>query len=247
LSEKKYHAIVTVGTSILRNTSSEDTERACSDPKSQKCLEFLVKKLNSDPSKVSAEVNSMRTYLNEKERKIASVTLLASDTDEGKVCAEALRSFFEDRGIKAEVMVVEKLGKAFEVGTSNLMDAIAKAVATARKEGLEIILNLTGGYKAESAIAYVSALLLSVDKVLYIHETLRVPVELPALPLSIKGEELARLSRLTELNPYCKDWLEAGFNDREIEDLVDKGLVEMDGGKCKVRDIVKEILKIYES
>lgn len=242
---KHYYAIITVGTSILKNASGDkEFDEKCNNPLGEECLDYLYKKLLMNPRKMSAEINTIWDYLNSKS--IKSVTLLASETDEGKASAKVLQRYFRSMGTEADITVVEKLGTAFEVGTVNLMDAISKSVKEGKKHGLSVLLNLTGGYKAESAMAYLSALLLGIEKILYMHETLKHPVELPSVPIELKKSVAEKLSSVAD-SQNCIQWLSMGMSQDELLELKDRGVVEESGALCRVREIVKELIEIYKN
>ncbi len=133
--------------------------------------------LKEDPRRASAEINALLGYLDKVIGvEIEKAHLLVSDTLAGKVTANVLMKYLEEvMGIDADRHVVQGFGSEdFKGALKNLTDTVRDIV----KKSKSVVLNLTGGFKAEiaalSALAAESGL-----RAYYIHERSREVVMLP--------------------------------------------------------------------
>ncbi|MCS6950468.1 MAG: putative CRISPR-associated protein [Armatimonadota bacterium] len=164
--------IATVGTSLLNNA-----ERAGKRDDLQTYLRF------TKPEKASAETNSLSRLLHEGDR----IVFLHSQTEEGKRAAEALATFYKNNGHPAELREVTDLQyheSRFKMrGLRALVSVLVEIIRKERSAGREVLLNATGGFKAEIAYATLVGLLFDVP-VYYIHEVFQEIIELPPTPIS---------------------------------------------------------------
>jgi len=164
--------IATVGTSLLTKA-----ERDGKSDDLQVYLRF------TDPEKASAETNSLSHLLKEGDR----IVFLRSQTKEGERAAEALATFYRNSGYSAEVVEVPDLQyreSRFKMrGLRALVARLIEIVQHERKQDREVLINATGGFKAEIAYATLVGLLFDVP-VYYIHEVFREIIELPPTPIS---------------------------------------------------------------
>lgn len=165
--------LTTVGTSLLKN--------ACRDLGREHDLANYLR--HTPPDKACAETNSLSRLLKEDDR----IVFLCSDTDDGKRCAETLRSFYSNQGYQAEVVPVPNLNyteSRFKMrGLRSLVATMIKQIQNERKAGREVLINATGGFKAETAYATLVGLLFNVP-VYYIHEVFRDIIEMPPIPIN---------------------------------------------------------------
>ncbi len=145
----------------------------------------------ADPARASAETNTLRLLdLDERD----TLSLLHSDTPEGRFCAERLAEFY--RGLVREVPL-EKIGELgygarnFSRGLKALVEIVLKRVRAARQQGRTPIFCATGGFKAEIAFLNLIGALLEIE-VVYLHELHRELVRLPRLPLAWDAEFVGR-------------------------------------------------------
>ena len=155
--------------------------------------------LSSSPYTMSAELNAMKWVLEDGCRDVRRIVLYASDTIPGMKCAELLKSYLETR-CRAEiaVRVVKGLAREMWLGISNLGKHIVDDVVEARRAGLDVYINLTGGFKPESGIALLAAAVSGANAVYYIHESFRDVVWLPIPPLRVDRARLESVLKLLE-------------------------------------------------
>lgn len=166
----------TVGTSLLTKYQKERGEASPS-------LDALVRYLReTEPQKASAETNLLHRLLQEGDR----LLFLHSQTEEGRLCAEALVRHYRGEGYRAETREVAGLNYThtrFKMrGLRSLVSALAGSIRQARQRGEEVLINATGGFKAEIAYATLVGLLFGVP-VYYIHEKFDEPVDMPPVPV----------------------------------------------------------------
>ncbi|MHA1711421.1 MAG: putative CRISPR-associated protein [Candidatus Freyarchaeota archaeon] len=114
------------------------------------------------------------------------IYFLHSETDEGVVCAEALKEFYEGRGYGVRVEEVRGLrydDRKFKViGLHSLVNRLTEIVEGERRNGREVVFAATGGFKAEMAYTTITALIHGVEAY-YIHERFDDVISLPVIPL----------------------------------------------------------------
>ncbi len=187
------HHILTTGISLLTNfqktKSTANLDEACR--RHQELAIFLAE----NPERVSAEINSLHSrtgFLNTQKCDDLRVTLIYTETDPGKSVASLLENFLKPRLVgvaKIPVRGIDKPEGDFtpEFAQQEVQDALGKLresvkshIEKSKKSDahVEIELNCTGGYKAETAVLYALGKELGVP-VYYMHETFRCAVTLP--------------------------------------------------------------------
>jgi len=145
------------------------------------CLKNTISSGNE--TQASAETNSLsKISLQSKD----ILYFLSSNTLSGQICAKSLYQYYNGKNcfvVKGPI-IIQKLEKdTFEGGLRELTDRIVEIIDKQKRQGNEIIINATAGYKPESAYATLSAILGGV-KTNYIHEEFDSAVELPPIPIN---------------------------------------------------------------
>ena len=186
--------LVTVGISLLTNCAKANNlplENTLRRPKQ------LAEFLKADPRAACSEINSLDAYTGflRKKNKGLAVTLVYSATagKESQLAARLIGNFLKQRGVEVAEIKLKDIGvpanpqahpaeaaRLAEAGLMRLYDKLEAHVQKLRRQhpDLEIALNATGGYKAETAILYGLGCELGLP-VYYLHETYRVPITLP--------------------------------------------------------------------
>lgn len=171
--------IITVGTSALFNARSHFSLERSAAVAPEQLREFLRV---ADPVKASAESNSLSRLLRPDDRLI----FLHSHTLEGELCAQALVAHYEKAGYRTRLVEIGDLAytdKSFKSrGLRALVSQLCGLIVKERREGREVAINATGGFKAEIAYATLIGLVLDVP-VFYIHEAFRDIIEMPPTPI----------------------------------------------------------------
>ncbi len=205
--------ISTVGTSLLNNAKRVLQEER---PNRDELVGFLC---STDPVQASAETNSLSRLLR-LDKPDDRLVFLCSQTEEGKLCAEALKAFYRRRGYDGEVVEIPGLTyreERFKVrGLRSLVAALIENIRREKKHGREVLLNATGGFKAEIAYATLVGLLFDVP-VYYIHEAFSDIIEMPPAPVSWDYSLLADCEEFFE-------WMQEGLRatpevDARLRDL----------------------------
>jgi len=182
MSEKTAH-IVTVGTSILGNyRARRGLDRQVLPPETD-VFEFV----KADPVGASAELAAMDPYL--RAGNVQKVYLVYTETSDGTFCGEIVKKYLLLQNIEVGEKPIEGIydGASDETsqarflrGLEDLAYSVSKYIRNRQREGLEVFLNATGGYKPETAFLVLIANALRC-RVYYRHETMRSTVELPLL------------------------------------------------------------------
>jgi putative CRISPR-associated protein (TIGR02619 family) len=166
--------LTTVGTSLLTNAKKALKE----NPTDQDILNYL----QADPQKACAETNSLSRILQAGDE----IVLLYSATEEGRKAAHLLHQYFLQANVPCGL--VEIGGLAYEArgfvdfGLKNFVRTLAGEIRKAANRQREVIINATGGFKAEISYATVLGLVFKVP-VCYIHEQFKEIAILPPTPI----------------------------------------------------------------
>ena len=190
---KQLH-IVSVGISLLTNYAKTNNLPLAQVLRHHKQLAAFLK---ADPRAACSEINSLdaRTGLLRKKNKGLAVTLVYSATPgrESILTARLIGNCLKLRGVEVNEIKLADIGvpanalaepgeaaRLAEAGLIRLFDKLESHVEKLRQRhpDLEVALNVTGGYKAETAILYSLGCDLGIP-VYYLHETYKVPITLP--------------------------------------------------------------------
>ena len=220
--------------------------------------------VKSDPLTYSAELNTITTYLNKYPAKahISEVLIILYPTDTG---TSIFSSWIIKHYIEAEPMdfrrradlpnstlirvdepvVLRGFGKGvewFKAGLMDLMDKFTGRIIELKGKGYRVVVNPTGGFKPESAYLTLIAMLAGAWRIIYSHESFREVVELPALPITIDPKYRESLSQVTQ--GVSRGVLEELGVD--VNDLVDKGLIEVGEEEVRVKEWVIRLLELIK-
>lgn len=203
--------LTTVGTSLLSNAKRDLNEQ---QPHQHQLANYLR---NTDAAKASAETNSLSRLLTEGDERIV---FLCSQTDEGKQCAEALARHYKNAQHETKVIEVPDLNyseRRFKMrGLRSLVATLIEQIRREKAQGREVLINATGGFKAEIAYATLVGLLFDVP-VYYIHEAFREIIEMPPTPISWDYSLLANYEEFFE-------WIDADLRSTQEVDEWLRGL-----------------------
>ncbi len=152
----------------------------------------LLRPLLAEPARTSAEVDSIRAWLQDRGLSgdaVARVNLLVTDSVEGQWCGE-LAQFLIAKvlGCGRDAVVVRVVGfdtKLDESGARAFVEAISETVRSALAAGRRPIVNATAGLKAESGLALLVGQLMGAE-VFYLHERMARPLAFPPLGLQLQ-------------------------------------------------------------
>ncbi|MEM3734682.1 MAG: putative CRISPR-associated protein, partial [Nitrososphaerales archaeon] len=210
----------------------------------EKVFDKVLDFVNKDPRRASAELNAYYRFESLRGKAEREFILYATDTGTGLFCARILKAHLEDKGYRVrEPITLKGFGLGydfFEEALTSVMDTVAKTVSKA--EG-KVYLNATGGFKPETTFAVIAALLHGVRAVYYVHESFQDVVILPAPPLQIDSKYLERLKQIGvegKQKYFLTDIL--NWDEASINELIDRQLIELRGGKAAPRRWVRPIL-----
>lgn len=167
--------LCTVGTSLISNAARSGLK----EPTPAALTDFINR---TGEALACAETNSLSRLLHEDDR----LFFLHSQTNEGKLCAETLCSYYEKKGFRAQTKEITSLTYAHDTfalrGLKALIDVLIEEIRLSRRMNMETIINATGGFKAEIAYATLVGLIFKIP-VYYIHEVFKDIIEMPPLPI----------------------------------------------------------------
>ena len=209
--------ISTVGASLLTNYAryvKADPWRfldSVDDMAEEKLTELkkdliqYLSSLGNDYTMASAELNSIMDILRKYDlSKVDEIELMfiISDTRQGRIVGHVLEEFFRNtirvldgRPIRVYVDIIKGLNyidvEHATEGLPVLAARVAEWIKNRKTEGHNVIVNITGGFKAESIYTALIGLIAGVP-VYYMHEKFRQVVQLPPIPESLisLGESL---------------------------------------------------------
>ena len=198
-----------VGISLLSHW--KDLSENLSDASRRQIVAGL-KRLPHNDRRMGAELSSIHSIAEQGEiERGDKVYFLVSDTRQGRFIGRLLNEVLSEWGYRtAEPVLIKGLQgdnpHAFERGLRNLVRQIAALYRFHRSEGDEVLLNATGGYKAQISFAGLIGQVFGIP-VFYQFEDFPRAIKLPPLPVSF------------DLN----DWL----SYRHVFDALERG----DGGE----------------
>lgn len=212
MTTMKNTLICTVGTSLLESNLKRLFESPTTFPNLPNNAEALraayqsqdAKKIAAELAKIKAtervcgaEINTVEEIRNKKWLSLENLFFLVSDTPAGKLTGEILQTYFRNKTDlqlhTVEYCIVEELQderpKDFKThGLRNLVRHIGKYLERFGSE--QVVIDATGGYKAQIALAVVIGQALEIP-VYYKHERFSEIIDFPPLPISLDYGVLA--------------------------------------------------------
>ncbi len=231
----------TVGTSLTSNAAKEIGPEKSRDR--QALARYLQEK---PPQSASAETNALSRIIQPEDK----LVFLHSHTDVGRLCAETLCGFFKKAGHQAEPLEITDLDyteSRFKMrGLLSLVAAMIRTINAERKAGREVIINATGGFKAEIAYATLVGLLFDVP-VYYIHEAFKDIIAMPPTPIAWD-------MRLIDEHEEFFDWITQEMRtvreaDQRLKTLPQEIhlLIEEEDGFCMLSPTGEAFFEAYRS
>lgn len=171
--------LTTTGTSLLGQAvrllgknNSEITESDLAHVFEQKSME-----------QACAETNSLSKIADRKDK----IVLLHTHTAEGKLCAKAVANkLAKEDWNNVELQQIELVDDEAQFerkGLRELVNTLIEQINKAQREKQEVIINATGGYKAQIAYTTMVGTIFQVP-IKYIHQNFARPITFPALPVT---------------------------------------------------------------
>jgi putative CRISPR-associated protein (TIGR02619 family) len=244
--------LCTVGTSLFSNLRTDpsappanwDALKEAVQRKQWAKLGRELTKLDPRDRLCGAEINTLAEIGKREHIALSEVVFFVSDTDDGRATGKVLETYVQERlDLKAKAVVVEGLQDARpedfkQRGLRNLVRAIGKEVHGAQPEN--VLIDATGGYKAQIAIAVLMGQVLDIP-VLYKHERFSQIIDFPPLPVSFDYEFLGRHADLLvelERTSLLTDVDLEGL-DPKLRVLLDEETI--DGQRCCALSFIGQI------
>jgi putative CRISPR-associated protein (TIGR02619 family) len=164
------------------------------------------------PRERSAEVNSLTDFMEHPEFKVEGVYLVSTRTRTGELCARAIKDYLEkQKGVRCEQKEIqgyldkgqsdpERAEEEFIKDLGELRDAVVRFTQNKAREGKQVLVNATGGFKGETATLAALGHLLGC-RVYYQHEAFRRPVFLPPVGMVPDGRARDAVRCILDMRP----------------------------------------------
>ncbi len=187
--------LCTVGTSLLGNITRCDNADLKKNltARNAKGLALALLRLAPNDRTCGAEINSVAAIVDKRLLSDSqTITLLVSDTDDGRFVGEILKLYYTDQKnpfvfSEASVNVVEGLedGRVHRFRTEGLRNLVRLMAQAVRKhDAAQVMINATGGYKAQISFAGMIGQALDIP-VAYLFERFSEIIVLPPQPISL--------------------------------------------------------------
>ncbi|MEH1943468.1 MAG: putative CRISPR-associated protein [Nostoc sp.] len=198
--------LTTTGTSLLTNTARELNKKAASVTDEE--LRHFFEQVGA--AKASAETNSLLKIA----EKDDEIVLLYTTTIEGERCAKIVQQYLQNQNwkfIRLVQLPLEQNEAQFERhGLRELVNILVDEITKATNQGREVIINATGGFKAEIAYTTMVGMIFQVP-VKYIYQDFSQPINFPVLPITWN------IDFLLEYEPFFK-WITSDYRTQlELE------------------------------
>jgi putative CRISPR-associated protein (TIGR02619 family) len=171
--------ITTTGTSLLTNAAKHYKKNKAEITDNE--LRHYFEIVGSEAA--SAETNSLLKIVEPND----FVTLLYTSTSEGSRCAEQIKNYLQSKGwnnLNLRQLALEENESQFErYGLRNLVNTLIDEITKGQREGKEVMINATGGFKAQIAYTTMVGTIFQIP-VKYIYQNFKQPVTFPPLPIT---------------------------------------------------------------
>ncbi|HIK11560.1 MAG TPA: putative CRISPR-associated protein [Oscillatoriaceae cyanobacterium M33_DOE_052] len=171
--------ITTTGTSLIGNVARhlKKEQKSVTDDELRHIFEQL------QPAEASAETNSLLKIGTPEDE----VVLLYTNTELGERCAKQVEFYLKGQGwqnTRSRKLSLEQDEAQFErKGLRELVDVLVDEIEKAERQKREVIINATGGFKAEIAYTTMVGMIFQVP-VKYIYQFFNQPITFPILPVT---------------------------------------------------------------
>jgi len=167
-------------------------------PRGNEVHEAIYEFIKKDPKAASAELNSFLNFIesNGQRKDSIEIALYCTDTANNRLCAQLVYEYLQEEDFKIVREPIKIRGisalRDFEFGLLEILDKVVRMIVDKSKQGYDIFISATAGYKPETTFFVIAAFLCSSKSptVYYIHESFRNIVTLPLLPLQVPDEYL---------------------------------------------------------
>lgn len=187
------------GKVVIDNSNVKNEEEISTDDKMiltqiiQSAARELSKADLSRAAQLSAEINGItKIYGGKLEGKSDENYLLRTDTWLGKIAAELVQKWLNEKGLKTQIKAQTDLQtkdfECFQLALSELVSWCAATTKSFRQAKYKIIFNLTGGFKSVQGFLQTLAMFYA-DEAVYVFESSGSLMRIPRLPIKMDAEE----------------------------------------------------------
>ncbi|AIE73559.1 MULTISPECIES: putative CRISPR-associated protein [unclassified Synechocystis] len=171
--------ITTTGTSLLTNAAKQYGKNKAEITDNELRHYFEI----AGSEAASAETNSLLKIVEPND----FVSLLHTATPDGSRCAQQIKNYLQSNGwnnVSLRQLELEENESQFERhGLRNLVNTLIDEITTGQREGKDVMINATGGFKAQIAYTTMVGTIFQIP-VKYIYQNFQKPVTFPPLPIT---------------------------------------------------------------
>ena len=223
-------------------------------PRGNEVHEALLRYVAIKPMDASAELNSFLRFIDLEghPEDMIEIALYSTDTPNNRLTARIIYEYLREKGFKFVGEPIEIRGfvygpEYFDEALADIMDKLVRIIHMKTERDYEVYINATAGFKPETTFI-ILATYISMKKppiVYYIHESIKEPIKLPAIPVMLDRRLMKILAAFKEPRPRSqvyKELLEYGI---KLEEMISNGLLIEDNGLIKTREWVRRLIKLY--
>jgi len=170
--------ITTTGTSLLSNASRELKKKQTEVTDDE--LRHFFERVGVENA--CAETNSLLKIAKQDDE----IVLLFTKTTEGERCCQQIEKYLNTKGwkrVRRRQLTLEQKEEQFErQGLRHLVDVLIEEIEQAQRRQQEVVINATGGFKAEIAYTTMVGMIFQVP-IKYIYQGFQQPITFPSLPI----------------------------------------------------------------
>lgn len=210
--------------------------------------------LEMDPRRHSAELNSFLGFI-EREgqaKEDIEIAIYATDTANCRLAAQIIYEYLRDVGfyIVSEPIRIRDFSfgpEYFDNALIEIMDKVVSLIHRKTEQGYEVFINSTPGFKPETTFISIASLLTlkRPPTIYYIHESLKNPLKLPAIPLDIRKKYKTILAKYIEPRPYNEVYKELWGEGLNLDELIENGLMVERKGLVKTRKWLTNLIRMF--
>lgn len=226
-----------------------DHGEVCRALKDRELLNDMVSYVDENKDKSCAEVNGIMSIMGLFGHEVKDIELFFLYT---KTCnAMLVKSVLRDALSKMDFRKIQEIeltgissAERFDEGLVEILDKVSSIIREGKNSGCRVYVNATPGFKAETTFIVLISLIYGADGVVYIHESFNKPVMIPAIPLTVKREEVEFLLRVFgKDNELDRGELINAIGQKDYQEYLDRGLITCSKGVVRLRPWLRMLVE----
>ncbi len=224
----------------------------CQVVRGHELYEAMTSFAREDPRRASAELAGLLgiAELFGHSHGDAEVLLFYTNSCNSILCSDIVAETLKSMGFASVQRIGIRAARSvddFEEGLIEVLDRVVKIMVNRKRAGYRVYVNATPGFKAETTFFVIASLLAGADAVIYMHESFRTPIILPAPPITLDRAEIEKLTKAfgNQVELPLSTLYTLGITEDQIVYYRDRGVLEIRHGIAKLRTWIRKLLEIY--